>query len=132
MYIHLCSPLISKVLRWFLVSNTIGSNGFPMDFGPKPLVAMVFQWFPMVANHWSDNGMVTIHRSGLLTKVDYDETFAANVRTSLLSPSTNFLSCLVRTQLHYYHHLKPQTKFKHLHPTLLREPVKNVLADFAR
>ena len=26
---------------------------------------MVFQWFPMVANHWSDNGMVTIHRSGL-------------------------------------------------------------------
>ena len=26
---------------------------------------MVFQWFPMVANHWSDDGMVTIHRSGL-------------------------------------------------------------------
>ena len=66
------------VLRWFLVSNTIGSNGFPMDFGPKtitsnvfwstkPLVAMVFQWFPMVANHWSDDGMVMIHRSGLLS-----------------------------------------------------------------
>ena len=27
---------------------------------------MVFQWFPMVANHWSDDGMVTIHRSGLV------------------------------------------------------------------
>ena len=79
------SPLISMVLRWFLVSKTIGSNGFPMEFGPKtiasngfsmifwtpkPLVAMVFQWFPMVANHWSDNGMVTIHRSGQDTKAD--------------------------------------------------------------
>ena len=30
------------------------------------MVAMVFQWFPMVANHWSDDGMVTIHRSGLI------------------------------------------------------------------
>ena len=27
---------------------------------------MVFQWFSMVANHWSDDGMVTIHRSGLI------------------------------------------------------------------
>ena len=27
---------------------------------------MFFQWFPMVANHWSDDGMVTIHRSGLI------------------------------------------------------------------
>ena len=27
---------------------------------------MVFQWFSMVANHWSDDGMVTIHRSGLM------------------------------------------------------------------
>ena len=26
---------------------------------------MVFQWFPMLANHWSDDGMVTIHCSGL-------------------------------------------------------------------
>ena len=31
----------------------------------KPLVAMFFQWFPMAANHWSDDGMVTIHHSGL-------------------------------------------------------------------
>ena len=27
---------------------------------------MVFQWFSMVANHGSNDGMVTIHRSGLL------------------------------------------------------------------
>ena len=30
---------------------------------------MVFQCFSMVANHWSDDGMVTIHRSGLLVMV---------------------------------------------------------------
>ena len=39
------------VFQWFLVTKTIASNGFPM--------------VPMVANHWSDDGMVTIHRSGL-------------------------------------------------------------------
>ena len=33
---------------------------------------MVFQWFPMVANHWSDDGMVTIHRSGLDAMDDLD------------------------------------------------------------
>ena len=44
-------PLLAMVFQWFLVTKTIGSNGF--------------QWFPMVANHWSDDGMVTIHRSGL-------------------------------------------------------------------
>ena len=87
-------PLISMVVRWFLVSKTIGSNGFPMVFCSKnigsnvfpngfwsknhcyqwffngfvvrqPLDTMVFQWFPMVANHWSNDRMVTIHRSGL-------------------------------------------------------------------
>ena len=31
---------------------------------------MVFQWFSMVANHWSDDGMVTIHRSGLFIKAE--------------------------------------------------------------
>ena len=38
-------------------------------WSPKPLVAMVFQWFPMVANHWSDDGMVMIHRSGLFGSI---------------------------------------------------------------
>ena len=55
------SPLISMVLQWFLVSKTIGSNGFPMDFGPKTIASngfsMVFgqkttgsDGFPMVFN----------------------------------------------------------------------------------
>ena len=39
-------PLISMVLRWFLVSKTIGSNGFPMVFGPKTIGTNgFFQWF---------------------------------------------------------------------------------------
>ena len=61
--------------------KTIGTNGFFNGFWSKnhwyqwffngfvvrqPLDTMVFQWFPMVANHWSDDGMVTIHRSGLV------------------------------------------------------------------
>ena len=29
---------------------------------------MVFQWFPMVANHWSSDGMVTIHRLFLINR----------------------------------------------------------------
>ena len=33
----------------------------------QPLDTIVFQWFPMVANHWSNDGMGTIHRYGLLT-----------------------------------------------------------------
>ena len=37
-------------------------NGFVVR---QPLDPMVFQWFPMVANHWSNDGMVTIHRYGL-------------------------------------------------------------------
>ena len=62
--------------QWFLVWQTIGSDGFSMvlvwpTIGTNgfsmvfPLETMVFQWFPMVANHWSNDGMVTIHRSGL-------------------------------------------------------------------
>ena len=48
--------------QWFF-------NGFVVW---QPLDTMVFQWFSMVANHWSDNGMVTIHRSGL-TWTDLNE-----------------------------------------------------------
>ena len=51
-------------------------NGFKMVFGPatidadgfevrQPLDTMVFQCFPMVANHWSNGGLVTIHHYGL-------------------------------------------------------------------
>ena len=56
--------------------QTIGTNGFEMVFGPatidadgfevrQPLDTMVFQCFPMVANHWSNGGLVTIHHYGL-------------------------------------------------------------------
>ena len=58
------------------LETTIGTNGFAKVFDPatidgdgfvvrQPLDTMVFQLFPMVANHWSNDGMVTIHRYGL-------------------------------------------------------------------
>ena len=31
----------------------------------QPLVPMEWRWFSMVCNHWSNDGMVTIHRCGL-------------------------------------------------------------------
>ena len=37
---------------------TIDADGFEVR---QSLDTMVFQWFPMVANHWSNDGMVTIH-----------------------------------------------------------------------
>ena len=55
-------PLETMVFQWFWVWQTIGTDGFSMVFS---LETMVFQWFPMVANHWSNDGMVTIHRYGL-------------------------------------------------------------------
>ena len=56
--------------------TSIGINCFTMVFGPatigadgfevrQPLDTMVFQWFPMEGNHWSNDGIVTIHRRGL-------------------------------------------------------------------
>ena len=44
-------PLVPIVLHWFLVE--------------QPMATMVFQWFQMVAIHWSSDGMVTIRRHGL-------------------------------------------------------------------
>ena len=48
-------PLVAMVFQWFYSPPTIGYNGFPMVSNA------------MVANHWSDDGMVMIHRSGLLS-----------------------------------------------------------------
>jgi len=59
-------PLETMVFQWFWVWQTIGTDGFSMVFS---LETMVFQWFPMVANHWSNDGMVTIHRRGLCGSV---------------------------------------------------------------
>ena len=41
---------------------TIGLDGFAMVFG---LTTIGLNGFSMVANHWSNDGMVTIHRYGL-------------------------------------------------------------------
>ena len=43
---------------------TIGPNGFTVVFGPPTIAPNGFQLFSMVANLWSNNGMVTIHRHG--------------------------------------------------------------------
>ena len=52
--------------RWFFRLATIGLDGFAMVFG---LVTIGLDGFSMVANHWSNDGMVTIHRYGLVSKV---------------------------------------------------------------
>ena len=49
--------------RWFFRLATIGLNGFAMVFG---LATIGLDGFSMVANHWSNDGMVTIHRYGLV------------------------------------------------------------------
>ena len=70
-----------------MVLQTIGTHGFAMVFGPatidadgfevrQPLDTMVFQWFLMVANHWSNGGMVTIHRYGLHVQQYFYDTHA--------------------------------------------------------
>ena len=55
------------VLQWFLVGQTIGSNGFAMVF---VLVTFAPGGFSMLAlNHWSNDGIVTIHRYGLIHEI---------------------------------------------------------------
>ena len=52
--------------RWFFSLATIGLDGFAMVFG---LATIGLNGFSMVANHWSNDGMVTIHRYGLPTSL---------------------------------------------------------------
>ena len=59
-------PLVSMVFPMVFPFETMVSQWF---FTLGPLVSMVFHRFPMVANHWSNDGMVTIHRYGLLVYV---------------------------------------------------------------
>ena len=49
--------------RWFFSLAAIGLDGFAMVFG---LATIGLDGFSMVANHWSNDGMVTIHRYGLI------------------------------------------------------------------
>ena len=78
-------PLIPMVLHWFLVW--------------QPLVPMVFQWFcspetigpdgfPMVANHWSNDGMVTIHRYGLDEFIDCTSGYCSMLMVKMNSYDT--------------------------------------------
>merc|ERR1712032_723408 len=76
-------PLETIVFQWFWVWQTIGTNGFSMVF---PLETMVIQWFPMLANHWSNDGMVTIHRRGLNPSL--------NCSPSVRFPGSQFWKCL--------------------------------------
>ena len=48
--------------RWFFSLATIGLDGFAMVFG---LTTIGLNGFSMVANHWSNDGIVTIHCYGL-------------------------------------------------------------------
>ena len=48
--------------RWYFRLATIGLDGFAMVFG---VATIGLDGFSMVANHWSNDGMVTIHRYGL-------------------------------------------------------------------
>ena len=53
--------------RWFFSLATIGLDGFAMVFG---LATIGLDGFSMVANHWSNDGMVTIHRYGLVVRLE--------------------------------------------------------------
>ena len=50
----------------FFSLATIGLDGFAMVFG---LATIGLDGFSMVANHWSNDGMVTIHRYGLVYRL---------------------------------------------------------------
>ena len=54
--------------RCFFSLATIGLDGFAMVFG---LATIGLDGFSMVANHWSNDGMVTIHRSCLAQSMSH-------------------------------------------------------------
>ena len=62
--------------RCFFSLATIGLDGFAMVFG---LATIGLDGFSMVANHWSNDGMVTIHRSGLVSAFRYNSSFGLNI-----------------------------------------------------
>ena len=47
----------------FFGTLTIANNGFSMVFGSPN---HWFQWFLMVKDHWSNDGMVSMDRTGLV------------------------------------------------------------------
>ena len=94
------------VLKWCLADKTLVS----MVFGPatidadgfeiqESLDSMVFQWFPMVANHWSNNGMVTIHRYGLLPFLHINSTDQASLISGAIVDCRRSLKAVVNCKL---------------------------------
>ena len=67
--------------RCFFSLATIGLDGFAMVFG---LATIGLDGFSMVANHWSNDGMVTIHRYGL-TQGDCRNTKVMIIMTKMMS-----------------------------------------------
>ena len=70
--------------------NQWNGNGFLVW---QPLVPMEWRWFSMVCNHWSNDGMVTIHRCGLCCQ-QFD-------RNRILQRS-NFILCLIMQVVNEY------------------------------
>ena len=50
----------------FFGTLTIANNGFSMVFGSPNYW---FQWFSMVMDHWSNDGMVSMDRTGLMKTI---------------------------------------------------------------
>ena len=59
-------PLVPLVLQWFLVQQPLMPMVLKFGNHWTQWFFNGFQWFPMVANYWSNDGMVMIHRYGLV------------------------------------------------------------------
>ena len=83
--------------RCFFSLATIGLDGFAMVFG---LATIGLDGFSMVANHWSNDGMVTIHRSGLVFKVfcNISNTYGIHDTCLALNGALNSLFSSVNLQ----------------------------------
>ena len=75
---------------------TIDADSFEVR---QPLDTMVFQWFPMVVNHWSNNGMVTIHRYGLLPFLHINSTDQASLISGAIVDCRRSLKAVVNCKL---------------------------------
>ena len=60
---------------WF--GKTNGANGFVVR---QPLDTMIFQWF-MVANHWSEDGMILL----LLVKLTIAMEYCQHTNTKVMA-----------------------------------------------
>ena len=59
----------------------------------QPLVPMEWRWFSMVCNHWSNDGMVTIHRCGLISGASHPVHHLRCI-TPVASTLVHYLGCI--------------------------------------